>query len=249
MDVYFAGAASSGDYIFDDMNEISNLYVLESFYYADNDVVKKYIPLMGKFLLDSGAFTFMASNNKKKMDWDDYVERYANFINENKIDLFFELDIDSIVGITEVERLRTKLENLTNKQCIPVWHKSRGKDYFLNMCDKYSYVSIGGLVTKEITPDEYKYFPWFIKSAHEREARIHALGYTNFLGLKKYHFDSVDSSSWSIGHRFGSICQFKDGYIINITRNKNERMKDYKAVAKHNFKEWIKFQEYAKEYL
>ena len=46
-----------------------------------------------------------------------------------------------------------------------VWHKSRGKDYWLKMIKEYDYVAIGGIVTKEIKPSEYKYFHWFIRQA------------------------------------------------------------------------------------
>ena len=58
------------------------------------------------------------------------------FINTYKIDKFFELDIDSVVGYEEVLKLRKKLEHLTEKQCIPVWHTSRGKEDFLKTCGK-----------------------------------------------------------------------------------------------------------------
>ena len=56
--------------------------------------------------------------NTNNVDWDEYIESYAEFINNHNIKLFMELDIDSVVGIKEVERLRNKLERLTNKQCI-----------------------------------------------------------------------------------------------------------------------------------
>ena len=71
-------------------------FVLESFYY-----IRDYqIPLIHSaelFLLDSGAFTFM-SNNKKGVDWNEYVDRYIEFINKHDVKYFFELDIDSVVG-------------------------------------------------------------------------------------------------------------------------------------------------------
>lgn len=113
-------------------------------------------------MLDSGAFSYINGKNTNNVNWDEYIESYAEFINNHNIKLFMELDIDSVVGIKEVERLRNKLERLTNKQCIPVWHKSRGKDYWLKMIKEYDYVAIGGIVTKEIKPSEYKYFHWFI---------------------------------------------------------------------------------------
>lgn len=112
----------------------NDLQILESFYYIKPWQLP-FIPTFKSFLLDSGAFTFM-SNSDKTANWNEYVTRYAEFINQHKIDLFFELDIDSVVGLTEVERLRDKLETLTNKKCIPVWHKARGLDYWKKMCSE-----------------------------------------------------------------------------------------------------------------
>lgn len=100
-------------------------YILESFYYADADT-ERLIPYYGDFLLDSGAFTFMQGKGGK-VDFVEYAERYADFINRNNVKKFFELDIDSVVGYDKVKDIRCRLERLTNRQSIPVWHRSRGQ--------------------------------------------------------------------------------------------------------------------------
>lgn len=218
--------------------------ILESFAYINNDdILIPLIPYFKKFMLDSGAFSFMQGNGGKQ-NFDEYLERYITFINQNKVDLFFELDIDSVVGYEKVKEYRRRLEKGTGKQCIPVWHKSRGKDEFLKMCDEYSYVAIGGIVSKEITSKEYKYFPWFINEAHRRNAKIHGLGFTNIASLPKYHFDSVDSSSWTTGNRFGAIYKFDGEKLVKIDRPPNTRVK-HKETAVNNFIEWVKFAKYA----
>ncbi len=222
--------------------EKEKIYVLESFYYI-KDWMIPYIKNHWHFLLDSGAFTFM-SNTSKKLDWDSYTEKYAKFINNNDIKLFFELDIDSIVGIKEVERLRTKLEKLTNKQCIPVWHKSRGKEYWLQMIKDYDYVAIGGIVTKEIRPKHYPFFTWLLSEAKKENCKVHGLGFTNLKKLQKYKFYSVDSTSWIYGNRGGFLYHFNGRTMEQIQSSKTQRIKS-KSVAIHNFKEWIKFQKYA----
>lgn len=228
--------------------EPSKLFILESFYYMD-DWMPKLINQFGSFLLDSGAFTFM-SNAKVKVDWDEYVTKYANFIIQNDIKLFFELDIDSVVGLKEVERLRLKLETMTGKKCIPVWHYTRGKEYFLKMCDSYPYVAIGGLVTKELPLKTMeKYFPWFISEAHKRGCKIHGLGYTNLKGLKRFKFDSVDSTAWLYGNRGGFVYKFnpKMGTVDKICAPAGARLHAREA-AIHNFNEWVKFQRYAENH-
>ena len=94
--------------------ECSRPFILESFFYADK-LTEKFLPYFGDFLLDSGAFTFMMGNHGKQIIWEDYVDRYADFINRNHIQKFFELDIDSLVGYERVKVLRSRLEKLMNR--------------------------------------------------------------------------------------------------------------------------------------
>ena len=197
-------------FVGDGDSTLSGINVLESYYYLRKN--EDFMPLVrhfGSFLLDSGAYTFMAGSHKGGCDWDAYVSEYADFINRFDVKLFFELDIDSVVGLAEVERLRHKLERMTGKKPIPVWHKNRGKEYFVKMCEEYPYVAIGGIVTKEIPRKVYETaFPWFINTAHKHKAKIHGLGYTTVANLQKYRFDSVDSTAWLYGNRGGYICKF-----------------------------------------
>lgn len=222
-------------------------YILESFYYAD-ETTEKLLPFFGDFLLDSGAFTFL-QNSKKAVNWEEYIEKYANFINRNSIDKFFELDIDSIAGYDKVLEYRKRLEKLTNKKVIPVWHKSRGIDDFKKMCDEYPYVAIGGIVAKEIKPEQYAAFPMMINEAHKRKAKIHGLGFTSLEWLPKCHFDSVDSTAWTTGNRFGFVYQFNGRTMIKHDVPKGKRLADSRKVAEINYLEWIKFQKWAVKHL
>lgn len=230
--------------------KIKEQQILESFYYCrDNAWMPKLIPHFKSFLLDSGAFTFM--QGKAAVDWRKYVEDYADFINRNTIDKFFELDIDSVVGLAEVERLRERLERLTGRKPIPVWHLSRGKEYFSDMCRSYPYVAIGGIVSQEIPRQKYEAaFPYFINTAHRNNCKIHGLGYTSVAGIHKYHFDSVDSTAWLYGNRGGYLYKFNPvkGIMDKIETPKGCRLKSQEA-ALHNFLEWNKFQKYTEKYL
>lgn len=254
MDLYLAGTmdGNQGRFIDKHGDKLLNVgkdidvAILESFYYAD-EWTEKMIPRLKYFLLDSGAFTFFSSG--KHIDWNEYLDRYIAFINKNKVEHFFELDIDVLVGYEKVLEFRRKLERGTGRQCIPVWHKSRGKDEFIKMCDEYKYVAIGGIVSKEITQKEYVYFPWFLNEAHKRGVKVHGLGFTNLEGMRKYHFDSVDSTSWTTGNRFGAIYQFNGKTMVKHGKKEGQKLADSRAVAINNFNEWVKFQQYAKLHL
>ena len=123
-------------------------YILETFYNLRSTSNAECLPLFlnfkGDFILDSGAFTFMNNKGTKIRNFERYLEEYIDFINKYDIKYFFELDVDSIVGYDEVLRMREKLENGTNKKCIPVWHISRGLEEYVKMCQEYDYASVGG---------------------------------------------------------------------------------------------------------
>lgn len=226
--------------------------ILESFYYCrDNEWIPKLLPYLGDFLLDSGAFSFRQAS--AKVDWNEYTEAYIEWINRHKIEKFFEMDIDGIISLREVEVLRRKIEVGTGRQPIPVWHANRGQEYFERMCQEYPYVAIA------TTPFGIEGRTWrknpgalirFINTAHRAGAKIHGLGYTSIEGLKKYHFDSVDSTAWLYGNRGGYLYVFdpKTGTMGKRMAPPGHRLKSTEA-AKWNFNEWVKFQKYAEKYL
>ena len=253
MRIYLAGQwpwRSGG--IYDAAIQKHGVYVLDSFFYMD-DLARKQIPFFKDFMLDSGAFTFFnGSQNAEKTKstkWEEYVDRYADFIKTSGIQKFFELDIDEIIGYENVKRLRRRLEEKTGTQCIPVWHLPRGRDEFYRMCDEYKYVAIG---TTNVNDEGRRIksanvLDWFIATAHRNKCKIHGLGYTNLTGLTRHKFDSVDSTSWTSGNRFGHIFLFNGKTMIKVKKKSNQKIARHKAkeAALHNFTEWVKFQRYA----
>lgn len=223
------------------------LSVLESYYYARKNPFFERLYYKGvDLLLDSGAFTFMVSG--AKVDWDKYVEEYAAFINKYQIEKFFELDIDSIVGLQEVERLRAKLETLTGRKCIPVWHKSRGLDYWRKMCESYSYIAFGGLMTDGVPKSVIKkMLPTFIDMAHKQNSKVHVLGFTPCdILAENIPLDSADSTTWIVGNRSGTIYKFDGRKICKYNAPKGKRLKA-SEVARHNFQEWAKYQKFLRD--
>lgn len=224
------------------------LCVLESFYYARNN---RFFPELYNngvdLLLDSGAFTYM--QGKGHVDWEKYIEDYAQFINHYKIDRFFELDIDSIIGLERTKQLRAKLERLTGRQCIPVWHISRGAKEFEQMVKEYKYAAVGGYVSREAPREKFEAaFPYLIQRAHENGCKLHGLGYTPVdIAKKPFRFDSVDSTAWIAGNRFGAVYHFnpRTGIIEKHNKPAGMRVKNLET-AWNNFNEWYKFQQYLK---
>lgn len=223
-------------------------FMLESFY-SFSDWELEEIKTKELFLLDSGAFTFM-NGFKGVIDWQEYIDKYANFIVKNNIKYFFELDIDVLVGHEKVKQYRKYLEKKVGRKCIPVWHKSRGLDEWKKLTKEYDYVAIGGIVTKEIKPKEYKFFTPLLEIARKNKCKVHGLGFTNLKSLKKYKFYSVDSTSWKSGNRFGILYKFNGTTLVQVKKEKNQKMINPCYLGdNHNLNEWIKFQKYADKYL
>lgn len=242
MKVFLAGTNVSEDVL----KEHKIDYILESFYTIKEWQIP-YIKECKMFLLDSGAFTFMNSN-KGKVDFDQYLNDYISFINKYDVKYFFELDIDSIVGYEKVKEMRKVLEEGTGKKCIPVWHKSRGLEEWHRLTKEYDYIGLGGFAIKEIKPKEYKYISPLLNIAKENGCKVHGLGFTNLKALRRYHFYSVDSTSWLSGQKYGTLYIFQDGTLKSI-RYKDRRIGNYKKGNYHNIEEWTKFQKYADKFL
>jgi hypothetical protein len=209
-----------------------------------------------KHILDSGAYsTFKDIESAKKLDWDQYVKDYINFIKTTDQKLFFELDIDSVVGLKKVEYYRDKMTDVIGRQPIPVWHSNRGWEYYLKMCEEFPYVSIG---TTTATNDgvlmrkQPMILKKFIDEAHKKNAKIHGLGFTHTSLLPKLNFDSVDSTTWA-GSKYGRIYRFTGIGIkdcSNPNKAANKKLKG-KTSEYHlsNFLEWLKYQQWAEKNL
>lgn len=229
--------------------ENDGIYILESFFYV-KPWMYDYIQNKWNFLLDSGAFTFFGK--KKSVNWVEYLESYAKFINKHDIKLFFELDIDIVVGIEQVEKLRELLVSLTGKQPIPVWRPSRGIQYWHDMIAAYPYIAISvsgmfdsGWSRKQGSEHVLKQM---VDLAHAGGTKVHGLGYTKMDHLAYIGWDSIDSTAWIYGNISGLIYEFKNGSIITHRKPKGTMMAT-RQTAIHNFNEWVKFQRYALEYL
>ena len=247
MRLFLAGLSSVGRYErFVNAIKGNRPYALESYAYMNQDLINL-LPYFDDFLLDSGTFTFV-KKAKTKIDWKKYVAEYEKFIDDNRNEKYFELDIDALIGYEGVKEIRKELERQTKTQCIPVWHISRGLKDFEETTKKYPYVAVGGInFIKRGLLEKYKSsFPTLIRIAHQNGAKLHGLGYTSLKGIKKHHFDSVDSTTWITGKKFGRLFKFENGEMKVINKPQGYRYKKEKGmdVLYHDILEWMKYQKY-----
>lgn len=196
-------------------------------------------------IMDSGAFSFISSSDKMEKaedhDWYEYARVYGEYVAEHDVERYIGLDLDSVIGYDEVLELRDYLEDVAGRPCIPVWHRNRGKEAWLEMCEKYDRVAMGGFPWDEIPPKKYHVLPWFIDTAHERDARVHALGFQPTTDqIEKYPFDSTDSANWMWNGLYGTLYKWNGRRMEEYPHEK----KVTKEFYKHNLREWAKYSNY-----
>lgn len=227
-------------------------YVLATYYYLKTksnddklmDLLKKYNE-RGRLIIDSGAFSFMNGKQITEPNLDQYCEQYVKFLKQYKIKNFVEMDIDAIFGYSKALEYRNFIENSMNKQCIPIWHKSRGKAEFKKMVEQYSYAGIGGIAIKNIKRNEWKFFKELNDFAKYNHCKMHAMGFTPTHDLNAYGFYSSDSSSWTTGPRFGQLYRFNGSKITTLKKPPHSRLVlSQKQIQQFNWNEWCKYQKF-----
>lgn len=159
------------------------------------------------------------------------------------LNIFFEMDLDCVLGYDKVKQIRQWIERKTGKKSIPVWHITRGMDDFYEMCKNYDYVAIGGIASKKISKKYHNKLWELCDIAHKYGCKIHGLGYLplNILNNGECPFDTVDGTGWQ-GHM---RCQ-----KFNFVNDKIEKVKDIELYEKkgtwkenefEGFKIWTEF--------
>lgn len=231
--------------------DLADIDVLASYYYLRTcKPLREGVQGARNFLCDSGLFTFL--NSGVKVNFEAYADEYADYVRENNVRNYIELDIDEIKGVGYTRKLRDRIEKRVGWQSIPVFHVIRGKESFIQDCKDYDRICVGFMLSEGLPSTlTEKYVPWFIDKAHENDCRIHGLGFTKTTILDNYHFDSVDSSSFSSGGRYGQYHYFDpvSKQIKQIQKKPNTKMPSATALLLHNFREWVKYQKYARHNL
>lgn len=209
--IYHGGRASSG------MNSIhlrvSRNYeypwVLESFHYADASLVKAIRANQQTIFLDSGAFTMHMQGIKIDL------KRYARFIlgHQDIIHVCSNLDVIGEGHEQETYDRQKQLEEYLGDlkdQVKPVYHVRDEEHWLQRYLDEgYDYIFIGGMVA-ESTPKllerlDYLWHRYLTNPDGTPKVKVHGFGLTTEVLMFRYPWFSVDSTSWVMSSRFGSM--------------------------------------------
>lgn len=170
---------------------------LVSFFYLKSDRLRNlYTSPEYNIMLDSGAFS--AFTLKKKIRIVDYIRFIKS---QETIKVYYNLDV---IGD---ERLTWRNQNhmeAAGLHPLPVFHMGESFES-LRKCLEYDYFAIGGLVGG----DARSLCKWLDKVfkfiGPNPRNKIHALGVTSDLVLRRYPWFSCDSTSWLVVSAMGKI--------------------------------------------
>ena len=183
-------------------------------------------------IVDSGLFTLMFGAKKdQKLEYSDlydWMERLAQFANENHVESasWVECDSQKLVGAERTWDIRRDFERMMgDREVINVFHLEDGEEGFDRLVKHARYIAISVPELRIARPKRYKQ----IASTLARRARmlkpeikIHLLGCTEPGMLRENSFvTSADSSSWTSWARYGGAKGGKKQYHISQIRGES----------------------------
>lgn len=164
--------------------------------------------------LDSGAYSAWAQGKTIS------IEGYIDFIKKNLsyIDVYCNLDVIGDPVATWKNQEHMEREGL---RPLPVYHTGEPRQYLDRCIKDYEYFGIGGLANATTKERLFTYDPVFSIVCSEKNNflpthKIHGFGLTSLSMMLRYPWYSVDSTSWVMTSRMGSVYvpRFKGGQWV-----------------------------------
>ena len=194
-----------------------------------------------EWFLDSGAFTYWAKYEKepeKLPPWKKYKKLFFTYVNDTweRWARIAELDLDHVEGI-DLDMLAEWRDEMFDRwpqaNICPVWHPSRGADEWTSYVrdPRIRHICIGsgqkndGLIRRMVT------------TAHQWNKTVHGFGMTRVnTSLQRIPYDSVDSTSWLMSQKFGTMFIFKDNKFRLIGKDAGMSKKQSRMPWRNHFK-------------
>ncbi len=152
--------------------------------------------------LDSGAFS--AFTQGIQID----IQEYIDFIKEHEdvLDVYANLDV---IGSAEGTWKNQRIMERAGLNPLPCFHYGEDLKWLKRYINKYEYIALGGMVpisTPQLAIWLDDIFSQYICDEEGMpKVKIHGFGLTSLKLLLRYPWYSVDSTSWVVTGRMGSI--------------------------------------------
>jgi hypothetical protein len=231
MRIYMAGVyvgrnhdRNAGNLNTDVTNNYKYPWVLESYHYIRKGRAVRDIRDDGQnIFLDSGAFSMFTQGIQ--ID----AQTYANFIRANNDIFHIYANLDAIGEDKEQETYdrQKQLERMLGNEhpILPVHHVRDADDWLRRYIDEgYDYIALGGMVPEstDLLREwlDHVWHHYLTNPDGTAKIKVHGFGLTVEQLMFRYPWYSVDSTSWVMASRFGSV-------YIDVLENGNYR--DYKV--------------------
>ena len=154
-----------------------------------------------ELFLDSGAFS--AWTQKVEINIQDYITFIKT--HEGAIDIYANLDVIGNAKGTWKNQLIMEGEGLTP---LPVFHSGEDVKFLHKYVERYEYICLGGMVgssTAQLIFWLDEHFPLTCNKDGLPKVKVHGFGLTSLPLMLRYSWYSVDSTSWVVTGRMGSI--------------------------------------------
>ena len=145
----------------------------------------------------------------------DHLRLYLGYLEQelDRWDFIFDCDLDPVELITPSGSImpgyeftvwaREKILAVAGDKLIPVWHvvsddPTKQFPKFRALVEDYSYVAVGSS-----SGALHRYLRYICDAAHARGVLVHGLGTSKVDVLGRTPFDTVDSTTWLSGGKFG----------------------------------------------
>jgi hypothetical protein len=155
-----------------------------------------------KLFLDSGAFSAFSQGVEIKID------EYIKFIKEHidYLEVYANLDV---IGDPAATLQNQRIMERAGLKPLPCFHYGEPISYLIDYIDNYDYIALGGMVpisTQDLIPWLDDLFHKYICGPDGLpKVKVHGFGLTSFPLMKRYPWFSVDSTSWVMTGRMGSV--------------------------------------------
>ena len=196
-------------------------------YWSDKSIITKWVEFKKEnpncdnlLFIDCGAYT--AFTQGITIDIDTYVNYINNII--DYVDIVASLDVigDGVTPNTDEKTYENYLylkEHIKDKhKLLPTFHQGDRQDYLIKYLTDYDidYIALGGLVGSP-KQDLCNFFDscYTVIKEIRPNIKVHAFGMTSKPILRKYPFNSADSTGWIMTAANG--CIMSDWGILNVS--------------------------------
>lgn len=202
-------------------------HILESYHYVYRQSAVERIREDGiKVFLDSGAFSAFT------MGVDVDMQAYCRYVQEN-MDIIENVDgavcasvLDGIGDPQKTYENQLAMEKMGVRP-LPCFHYGEDERYLEYYLDRYSYITIGGMVPIS-TPQLYHWLDriwekYLTDGSGRPRLRVHGFGLTTMGLVERYPWFSVDSSSWVQVARNGGMMLYPEARVISVSNQSPSR--------------------------